>query len=101
MTIAAISEPMPANGQPSSTDTMRLVFLTDSATAATSNGRSERKSITSAEIPAFSNSSAACRASFTMREKAVIVTCSPARAIRALPIGTRYSGSSGTAKLSP
>ena len=29
MTIAAISAPMPANGQPSSTETMRLVFLTE------------------------------------------------------------------------
>ena len=57
--------------------------------------------MTSAEMPAFSSSSAACIASFTMRENAVIVTCSPARAMRALPIGTRYSGSSGTGKLSP
>src|SRR6266568_8429828 len=36
MTIAAISEPMPANGQPSSTETMRLVFLTEATTVSRS-----------------------------------------------------------------
>ena len=80
-TIAAISAPIPAKDHPSSTDTIRPVFLTEAATVAASKGRRLRRSMISAEMPIFSSSSAACRASFTTREKAVIVTCSPVRAM--------------------
>jgi hypothetical protein len=53
MMIAAISEPIPAKGQPSSTETIRLVFLTDAATVSTFE-RPQRAQIEClAEIPAF------------------------------------------------
>ena len=54
--------PIEQTGKPSSTVTQRLVLRTEAITASVSIGRSERRSITSAEIPSFASSSAACSA---------------------------------------
>ena len=64
---AAISAPMPAKGQPSSTETIRFVFLTDATMVSMSSGRMVRRSITSAEIPSPASASAAPSATSTMR----------------------------------
>ena len=101
ITSAAISAPMPAKGQPSSTVTRRLVFSTEASTASPSSGRSERRSITSASMPSAASVSAASNARPTMIEKAATVTSLPVRATAALPMGTRCSPSAGTSKLWP
>ena len=59
---AAISEPMPATGQPSSRLMMRLVFLTEPTMVAMSSGRMVRRLMTSASIPSAFSSSAASSA---------------------------------------
>ena len=58
-------------------------------------------SITSASMPCSARRSAAASAWPTMKEKAVIVTSLPVRAIRALPKGMVKSGRSGTSKERP
>eukprot|EP01018_Ginkgo_biloba_P028767 Gb_28291 [translate_table: standard] len=62
ITDAHISAPMPCCGKPSSTVTRRLVFLTEAFIVALSNGRMERRFITSALIPSFASSRAASNA---------------------------------------
>ena len=57
---AASSAPMPKVGQLSSTETRRLVFLTEATMVWTSSGRIVRRSITSAAIPSLASASAAC-----------------------------------------
>ncbi len=54
--------------------TMRLVFFTLSTTVAVSNGRSERRLITSASMPRSANASAAFSATPTMMLNATMVT---------------------------
>ena len=56
-----VKSPIEQIGHPSSTVTMRFVFLTDSITVAVSSGRSERKSISSASIPSPASTSAASK----------------------------------------
>ena len=92
---------MPLCGQPSSTETIRLVFLTDSTIVSMSSGRIVRRSITSASIPSSASFSAAFSARSTISEKAVMVTSPPSRRTLALPIGTTKSSSFGTSKLWP
>src|SRR5207253_10456678 len=86
-------------GHPSSTTTARLVLATDAVIDASSSGRSERRSTTSAEIPSCSAScSAALRATATVLEWQINVTSCPVRLTSAWPIGTTYSPS-GTSPL--
>ena len=59
MSTADMWLPIEQTGKPSSTVTQRLVFFTDAMTVSVSIGRSERRSMTSAEIPSFASSSAA------------------------------------------
>ena len=99
MICIATSAPMPANGQPSSTVTSRLVFFTLSTMVAVSSGRNERRLITSASMPASASASAAFIATPTMMLNATMVTCDPARSIFALPIGTMKSSSVGHSKV--
>ena len=99
--VAASSAPIPANGQPSSQETKRLVFCTEVVSVATSSGRKVRRSMTSASMPSAAKASAASRARPTMIEKAVMVTSAPARTTLALPIGSTKSGSVGTSKVCP
>jgi hypothetical protein len=61
-----ISEEIEARGQVSSTITIRLVFLIDSTINGKSIGRTERRSITSADMSSFSSSAAAARATFNI-----------------------------------
>src|SRR2546430_17309070 len=90
---------MPHWGHPSSTTTARLVLATDAVIVASSSGRSERRSTTSAEIPSCSAScSAALRATVTVFEWQIRVTSCPVRLTSARPIGTTYSPS-GTSPL--
>ena len=79
---------MPLCGQPSSTETIRLVFLTDSTMVSVSSGRIVRRSMTSASIPSSASFSAAFSARSTISENAVMVTSSPSRRTLALPIGS-------------
>ena len=58
------------------------------------------RSITSASIPSFANSSAAPKATFIILLKDTIVTSFPVRFTKALPMGNKYS-SSGTSPFSP
>ena len=51
--MAAISDPIPATGQPSSMDTIRLVFFTDPTIVSVSRGRSVRRSSISASFPVW------------------------------------------------
>lgn len=55
-----ISAPTPCCGNPSSTVTSRLVFLTETLIASLSSGRIERRFITSALMPSLLSISAAC-----------------------------------------
>ena len=96
-----ISAPMPATGQPSSTDTTREVFFTLSMMVAVSSGRRVRRLITSASMPSAASRSAAFRAMPTMMPKATRVTAVPCRSILARPIGTMKSSSTGQGKLWP
>ena len=65
-----------------------------------SNGRIVAKSITSASMPSFANSSAAPNATFIILLNDTIVTSFPVLFTKAFPIGNKYS-SSGTSPLSP
>ena len=85
---------MPANGQPSSTETMRLVFFTELTTVSMSSGRM-RAQVDDLRLDALGRQllgrlQAPCP---TMSEKAAMVTSLPGRTILALPIGTMNSGS--------
>ena len=77
ITRAHISAPTPKRGHPFSTVTKWLVFITDLMIISSSIGRSDRRLITSASIPACSSSLAASRHMPTAREKDTIVTCLP------------------------
>jgi len=92
---------MPKVGQPSSTETSRLVFLTEATIVSTSSGRIVRRSITSAWMPASASASAARSARSTIRPKATIVTSAPSRSTFALPIGSTKSSSLGTSNVWP
>lgn len=90
--IAAISEPIPHQGHPSSTLTILFVFLTESMIAYLSKGLIVLKLMTSALIPcSFCKISAACKENPTILAKAVIVTSVPYFSIFALPIGITKS----------
>ena len=72
---------------PSSTANSRLVRLTESSTVSRSNGRSVRRSITSALTPSPARICAVASASGTPLPTATIVRSCPARAIPARPRG--------------
>ena len=74
---AQISEPMPQIGQPASTVTSLLVFLTDAITVSMSSGRIERRLMISQLMPSSANLSAATSANFTPIEWAQSVTSVP------------------------
>ncbi len=95
------SAPTPANGQPSSTVTIRFVFFTLATIVSMSSGRSERRLMTSASMPCSASASAAYIATPTMMLKATRVTRSPARSIFARPIGSTKSSDVGHSKLWP
>lgn len=78
MILAQISEPMPDWGQPCSTVTRWLVFITDLPMVSISKGRSDRRLITSASIPWPARSLAASKQSSTAFEWATSVMCFPA-----------------------
>ena len=92
ITCMASSAPMPANGQPSSTETRRLVFFTLSTIVSVSNGRSERRLITSASMPCFGQRLGRLQrhADHDAEGDDGDVAC-PARSILALPIGRMKS----------
>ena len=60
-----------------------------------------KSSITSAEIPIFSSSSAASNAYFRTREKPIIVISEPSLKIFAFPISTKWSSSYSSSKENP
>ena len=74
--------------QPSSTVTQRLVFLTDATTVSVSIGRSVRRSMTSASMPSSASFGGLERVGHADADQETMVTSLPARAMRALPIGT-------------
>ena len=92
--LAAISAPIPHWGHPSSTLTMRCVFLTDFKIAGLSKGLKERRFMTSM-LMSWSRFkiSAAYKECPTIFAWAVTVQSVPALSILAFPIGMRYSGS--------
>ena len=65
----------------------RLVLWTDSRMGAMSRGATVLRSITSTEMPSPATTSAAARASWTIRETDTTVTSVPARTTADLPIG--------------
>ncbi len=69
----------------------RLVRATDSRMVVVSSGATVRRSITSTEMPSVATSSAAARASCTMRDTDTSVRSLPGRTIAARPIGTTWS----------
>src|SRR5665648_144894 len=84
---AAISDPMPRNVEASWATTSRPVFSTEVARASRSNGDSERRSMTSIDLPSSAAAAAASRHTLTMGPYAAKVTCSPGRATVALNKG--------------
>mmetsp|Transcript_20269 Transcript_20269/g.71676 ORF Transcript_20269/g.71676 Transcript_20269/m.71676 type:complete len:242 (-) Transcript_20269:225-950(-) len=89
--MAPISAPMPHCGQPSSTVTRRLVFLTVATMASRSSGRSVRRLMTSTLMPSPARISAASSDRPTWREKVTMLTSLPSRSVLALPIGSTKS----------
>merc|ERR1711879_124542 len=75
------------NFNPDETVFKRFVFLTEFVIVSTSNGRIERKLITSTEIPSFSRTSAAFNDSPTILWKVTIVISDPSRSTFAFPNG--------------
>mmetsp|Transcript_4739 Transcript_4739/g.6508 ORF Transcript_4739/g.6508 Transcript_4739/m.6508 type:complete len:240 (-) Transcript_4739:445-1164(-) len=90
---AAISEPTPLWGQPSSTVTTRWVFFTDSMIVLRSRGRSVLRLMTSTLMPSSSSVLATSSDTPTIREKVTMVTSLPSRSTLACPMGTTKSRS--------
>ena len=84
-----ISLPTEPKGKLSSTVMQREVFLTELTIVSRSIGLIVLRSITSAEMPIFSSSSAASNAYFRTREKPIIVISEPSLKIFAFPISTK------------
>lgn len=84
---AAISAPSPPKVTASCTTSTRLVRRTEANIVSVSRGCTVRGSITSISTPSAASSSAAARASPTMRPRAITVTSLPWRAVCAWPSG--------------
>jgi hypothetical protein len=93
--IAAISAPTPAVRAASCTTTARPVFFTEARSVASSSGLSERRSITSADVPCSASASAAARQLCTVLPYEISETSEPSRRTLAFPRGSTTS-SSGT-----
>ncbi len=96
---AATSAPKPHVRGASCTITTRPVRRTLSITLSVSSGSSVRRSTTSTLQPRSLARSAASSDTGTMAPYAIRLTCSPARATRALPMGTVYERSGTSSRV--